>query len=105
MASPATAGECRRTTLRDAAVFSLHSRGNLRSRSPRRMGPPVRRAAARTGRGGGQPDGVGAVRIGSAIMTTLEHTVRVPDDVVFRELQGEAVILNLASSMYFGLDA
>ena len=28
-----------------------------------------------------------------------------PDDVLFRELQGEAVILNLASSTYFGLDA
>ncbi len=38
-------------------------------------------------------------------MTTLDHTVLVPDDVVFRELQGEAVILNLASSTYFGLDA
>jgi len=37
--------------------------------------------------------------------TALESTVRVPDDVVFRELQGEAVILNLASSTYFGLDA
>jgi len=41
----------------------------------------------------------------SAVVTTLEHTVRVPEDVVFRELQGEAVILNLASSTYFGLDA
>jgi hypothetical protein len=35
----------------------------------------------------------------------LDRVVRVPDDVVFRELQGEAVILNLASSTYFGLDA
>jgi hypothetical protein len=35
----------------------------------------------------------------------LDQVVRVPDDVVFRELQGEAVILNLASSSYFGLDA
>jgi len=34
----------------------------------------------------------------------LDQTVRVPDDVLFRELQGEAVILNLASSTYFGLD-
>jgi hypothetical protein len=34
----------------------------------------------------------------------LDQIVRVPDDVVFRELQGEAVILNLASSSYFGLD-
>jgi hypothetical protein len=35
----------------------------------------------------------------------LEQSVRIPNDVVFRELQGEAVILNLTSSMYFGLDA
>jgi hypothetical protein len=34
----------------------------------------------------------------------LEQSVRIPNDVVFRELQGEAVILNLTSSMYFGLD-
>ena len=35
---------------------------------------------------------------------SLERSVRIPEDVVFRELQGEAVILNLESSMYFGLD-
>jgi hypothetical protein len=35
----------------------------------------------------------------------LEQSVRIPVDVVFRELQGEAVILSLASSTYFGLDA
>ena len=34
----------------------------------------------------------------------LDRIVRIPDEVVFRELQGEAVILNLASSTYFGLD-
>ncbi len=34
----------------------------------------------------------------------LEQAVRIPNDVIFRELQGEAVILNLASSTYFGLD-
>ena len=34
----------------------------------------------------------------------LEQAVRIPDDVIFRELQGEAVLLNLASSTYFGLD-
>lgn len=34
----------------------------------------------------------------------LDQSVRIPEDVVFRELQGEAVILNLESSMYFGLD-
>jgi hypothetical protein len=31
--------------------------------------------------------------------------VRIPDDVVFRDLAGEAVILNLATGTYFGLDA
>jgi hypothetical protein len=36
---------------------------------------------------------------------TLDQIVRVPNDVLFRELQGEAVILSLASSTYFGLDA
>jgi hypothetical protein len=36
---------------------------------------------------------------------SLDATVQIPEDVVFRELDGEAVILNLASGMYFGLDA
>jgi len=31
--------------------------------------------------------------------------IRIPDDVVFRDLAGEAVILNLATGTYFGLDA
>ena len=35
---------------------------------------------------------------------SLDRVVAVPDDVVFRELQGEAVILNLESGTYFGLD-
>ena len=30
--------------------------------------------------------------------------IRIPDDVVFRVLGDEAVILNLASGVYFGLD-
>ena len=30
--------------------------------------------------------------------------IRIPDDVVFRILGDEAVILNLASGVYFGLD-
>jgi Coenzyme PQQ synthesis protein D (PqqD) len=34
----------------------------------------------------------------------LDRVVRVPDDVIFRELQGEGVLLNLGTSMYFGLD-
>jgi len=36
---------------------------------------------------------------------SLDATVTVPEDVVFRELDGEAVILNLESGTYFGLDA
>ena len=32
------------------------------------------------------------------------RTLQVSDDVVFRELDGEAVILNLSSGTYFGLD-
>ena len=35
---------------------------------------------------------------------TLASRVIVPDDVVFKELNGEAVILDLASERYFGLD-
>jgi hypothetical protein len=30
--------------------------------------------------------------------------VAVPDDVIFRELDGEAIILDLAKGLYFGLD-
>jgi hypothetical protein len=36
---------------------------------------------------------------------SLETAFAVPDDVVFRELSGEAVLLNLESGLYFGLDA
>jgi len=35
---------------------------------------------------------------------SLDRSVRVARDVVFRELDGEAVILNLESGTYFGLD-
>jgi hypothetical protein len=35
----------------------------------------------------------------------LETAFTVPDDVVFRELSGESVLLNLESGIYFGLDA
>ena len=31
--------------------------------------------------------------------------IRISDDVVFRDLAGEAVILNLAKGTYFGLDS
>jgi len=34
---------------------------------------------------------------------SLEDTVRISDEVVFRELEGEAVLLNLATGIYFGL--
>jgi hypothetical protein len=35
---------------------------------------------------------------------TLDSRVKVNDDVLFQELQGEAVLLNLKSGVYFGLD-
>jgi hypothetical protein len=35
---------------------------------------------------------------------SLDSSLRVSEDVVSRELDGEAVILNLASGVYFGLD-
>ena len=34
----------------------------------------------------------------------MTDRLRVSDEVVFRELDGEAVILNLESGIYFGLD-
>ncbi len=37
-------------------------------------------------------------------MTTLEGSVRIPDHVIYRELDGEAVILNLQTGAYLGLD-
>ena len=36
---------------------------------------------------------------------SIASTARVSEDVVFRELDGEAVLLNLESGIYFGLDA
>jgi len=35
---------------------------------------------------------------------SLDRSVHVPEGIVFRELQGETVILNLESGTYFGLD-
>jgi len=35
----------------------------------------------------------------------LESTVAPSDDAVFRELEGESVLLNLETGMYYGLDA
>lgn len=36
---------------------------------------------------------------------SLDSAVHIHEDVVFRELDGEAVILQLQSGVYFGLDA
>lgn len=36
---------------------------------------------------------------------TLDDAVTLSDDAVFRELDGEAVVLNLETGMYYGLDA
>ena len=35
---------------------------------------------------------------------SLDSAFVIPDDVIFRELDGEANILNLATGNYFGLD-
>ena len=35
---------------------------------------------------------------------TLDSKITIPKDVVFREIAGEAVILNLQTGKYFGLD-
>ena len=35
---------------------------------------------------------------------TLRDSVAIPEDVVFRELDGEVVLLNLNSGIYFGLN-
>jgi len=37
-------------------------------------------------------------------VATLNSILCVPDDVLFRDLDGEAVILNLRTGTYFGLD-
>ena len=38
-------------------------------------------------------------------MISLDNQVAIHQDAVFRELDGEAVILQLEAGMYFGLDA
>ena len=35
---------------------------------------------------------------------SLDSALVVPEDVICRELDGEAIILNLATGIYFGLD-
>ena len=37
-------------------------------------------------------------------MITLESEIRVSPDVLFEEVMGEAVLLNLSSGKYYGLD-
>jgi hypothetical protein len=39
------------------------------------------------------------------VSVVLDSVVAVSDDAVFRELDGQSVLLNLATGMYFGLDA
>lgn len=35
---------------------------------------------------------------------SFNKSIRIPDEVVFRELDGESVVLNIESGIYFGLD-
>jgi hypothetical protein len=37
-------------------------------------------------------------------MVSMSATVAVPGDVVYTDLKGEAVILNIATGQYYGLD-
>jgi len=32
-------------------------------------------------------------------------SIHIPDDIAFRDIAGEAVVLNLSTGIYFGLDA
>lgn len=38
-------------------------------------------------------------------MTVFESNIRIPGNVLFHNLDGEAVLLNLQTGKYFGLDA
>jgi hypothetical protein len=38
------------------------------------------------------------------VTVSLDSRVSISEDAVFRELEGEAVIVHLASGMYYGLD-
>lgn len=38
-------------------------------------------------------------------MLTLDSTVKLANDVIFQDLDGEAVLLNMQTEIYFGLDA
>jgi len=37
-------------------------------------------------------------------MATLKSQISIPEEVLFRDLDGEAVVLNLTSGKYYGLD-
>ena len=37
-------------------------------------------------------------------MTTINTTVHIPEDILFQELAGEAVLLNIKTGKYYGLD-
>ncbi len=37
-------------------------------------------------------------------VVSLSNTVRIHEDAVFRDLDGEGVVLNLSSGVYFGLN-
>jgi Coenzyme PQQ synthesis protein D (PqqD) len=38
-------------------------------------------------------------------MVTLDSIVKLANDVIFQDLDGEAVLLNMRTEIYFGLDA
>jgi len=38
-------------------------------------------------------------------MTSLKSRIHIPEDVLYHDLNGEAVLLNLKSGKYFSLDA
>jgi hypothetical protein len=38
------------------------------------------------------------------VQLTLDSTIAVSGDAVFREIDGEAVVLNVETGMYYGLD-
>lgn len=40
-----------------------------------------------------------------APIVTLDSRVRLPEDVLFQELHGEGVLLNLKTGVYLGLDS
>ena len=39
------------------------------------------------------------------MMTSLKSRIHIPEDVLYHDLNGEAVVLNLKSGKYFSLDA